>query len=81
MGLVLDATFAACLWVVLWALGAKSFDALLLALVIVLVVRRHAPPRRRAARRTPRGLTNAWLGTAQRRRIARAMQWNHRVKH
>lgn len=38
MGLVITATFAACLWVTLTALGAKSLDALLLALVIVLVV-------------------------------------------
>src|SRR5262249_19552856 len=37
MGLVLTATFAACLWVTLTALGGKSLDALLLALVIVLV--------------------------------------------
>ena len=38
MGLVLTTTFAACLWVTLTALGAKSLDALLLSLVIVLVV-------------------------------------------
>jgi hypothetical protein len=38
MGLVLAATFAACLWVTLTALGAKALDALLLSLVIVLVV-------------------------------------------
>jgi hypothetical protein len=37
MGLVIVATFAACVWVTLTALGAKSLDGLLLALVIVLV--------------------------------------------
>ncbi len=37
MGLVLVATFSACLWIVLTAIGAKSFDAFLLALVIVLI--------------------------------------------
>jgi hypothetical protein len=37
MGLALTATFAACLWVVLWALGIKGFDGILLALAIVLI--------------------------------------------
>ena len=37
MGLVITATFAASLWVTLTALGAKSFDGFMLALVIVLV--------------------------------------------
>lgn len=37
MGLVIIATSAASLWIVLTALGAKSFDAFLLALVIILV--------------------------------------------
>jgi hypothetical protein len=37
MGLVIIATSSACLWIILTALGAKSFDAFLLALVIVLV--------------------------------------------
>ncbi len=37
MGLAIIATFAACLWIVLTALGFKSFDGFLLALVIVLV--------------------------------------------
>ena len=27
MGLALTATFAFCLWVVLWAIGVKGFDA------------------------------------------------------
>ncbi len=30
-------TFAFCLWVVLWAVGIKSFDGILVAIVIVLV--------------------------------------------
>ena len=38
MGLILASTFAASLWIVLTALGAKSFDGFLLGLVIVLVV-------------------------------------------
>lgn len=37
MGLVLVATFAFSLWISLWAIGAKSFDGFLLALVIVLI--------------------------------------------
>jgi len=37
MGLALTTTFAICLWVVLWALGVKGFDGILLALVIVLI--------------------------------------------
>jgi hypothetical protein len=37
MGLALTTTFAACLWIVLWALGVKGFDGVLLALVIVLL--------------------------------------------
>lgn len=37
MGLAIIATFAACLWVVLTALGFKSFDGFLIGLVIVLV--------------------------------------------
>lgn len=37
MGLVLTATFAFTLWISLWAIGAKSFDGFLLALVIVLI--------------------------------------------
>jgi hypothetical protein len=35
MGLVLGSTFAFVVWIVLWATGAKSFDAFLLALVII----------------------------------------------
>jgi len=35
MGLVLGTTFAMILWVVLWAIGFKSFDAFLVAMVIV----------------------------------------------
>lgn len=37
MGLVIVATFAACLWLVLYSIGVKSFDGALLALVIVIV--------------------------------------------
>jgi hypothetical protein len=37
MGLAITTTFALCLWVVLWALGIKGFDGILLSIVIVLV--------------------------------------------
>jgi hypothetical protein len=37
MGLALTTTLALCLWVALWAVGIKSFDAILLTVVIVLI--------------------------------------------
>ena len=37
MGLILTAAFAFSLWIALWAIGAKSFDGFLLALMIVLI--------------------------------------------
>jgi hypothetical protein len=37
MGLAITTTFAFCLWIVLWAVGVKSFDGMMLTLVIVLV--------------------------------------------
>jgi hypothetical protein len=37
MGLVLTLTGGLMVWIVLWALGAKGFDAFMLAAVIVLV--------------------------------------------
>jgi hypothetical protein len=37
MGLILTVTAGLIIWVVLWALGAKGFDAFLLAAVIILV--------------------------------------------
>ena len=37
MGLILTVTAGLIIWVVLWALGAKGFDAFLLASVIILV--------------------------------------------
>jgi hypothetical protein len=37
MGLVITVTGALALWIVLWALGAKGFDAFLLAGAIILV--------------------------------------------
>jgi hypothetical protein len=37
MGLVLTVTTGLVVWVVLWALGAKGFDAFLLAGAIILV--------------------------------------------
>ena len=37
MGLAFVTTLALCLWVTLWAVGAKGFDAFMLTVVIVLV--------------------------------------------
>jgi hypothetical protein len=37
MGLVLGTTFALILWIVLWAIGAKSFDGFVVAMVIILL--------------------------------------------
>ena len=37
MALTLWTTFALTLWVVLWAIGVKSFDAFLLAILIIIV--------------------------------------------
>jgi hypothetical protein len=35
MGLVLATTFAMLVWIVLWAIGAKSLDGFLVAMVII----------------------------------------------
>jgi len=37
MGLVLTVTAGLVVWIVLWALGSKGFDAFLLAAAIILV--------------------------------------------
>lgn len=37
MGLVLTATAALCLWIILWALGIKGFDGILIAAGMVVV--------------------------------------------
>lgn len=37
MGLVLTLTAGLIVWIVLWALGAKGFDAFMLATLIVVV--------------------------------------------
>jgi len=37
MGFALTTALALCLWVVLWALGVKAVDGILLTVVIVLV--------------------------------------------
>ncbi len=37
MGLILTTTAALILWIVLWALGAKGWDAGMLAITIVIV--------------------------------------------
>ena len=37
MGLVLTTTFGLMLWIVLWAIGVKSFDAFLLTLGMIIL--------------------------------------------
>jgi hypothetical protein len=53
MGLVYSIVASLCLWIVLWALGAKALDAFLLAgllIVIAITVQtltRYSPSKRR----------------------------------
>jgi hypothetical protein len=37
MGLAFTTALAFCLWVVMWALGVKGFDGMLITIAIVLV--------------------------------------------
>jgi hypothetical protein len=37
MGVIVATTFGLILWLVLWALGVKAFDAFLLTILIALV--------------------------------------------
>jgi hypothetical protein len=37
MGVIVASTFGLILWLVLWALGVKAFDAFLLTMLIALV--------------------------------------------
>jgi hypothetical protein len=37
MGLVAATSAALCLWIVLWSLGAKAIDGMMLALTIIIV--------------------------------------------
>jgi hypothetical protein len=37
MGVVLATTFGLIIWLVLWALGAKAFDAFMITVLIALV--------------------------------------------
>jgi hypothetical protein len=37
MGLVLTTTFGLVLWIVLWAIGAKSLDAFLITTVVIML--------------------------------------------
>ena len=37
MGLALTATFAFCLWIVLWAIGVRGFDGMLVTLLILVI--------------------------------------------
>ena len=52
MTLVLWTTFALVLWIVLWSLGPKSFDAFMLTVLIIVIgatlesVKRYLPGKR-----------------------------------
>jgi len=37
MGMVLATTFGMIMWIVLWALGGKGFDAFLVTMTVLLV--------------------------------------------
>ena len=37
MGLVLATTFGLIVWIVLWAIGAKAFDAFMITVLIAVV--------------------------------------------
>jgi hypothetical protein len=37
MGLVVATTFGLVIWIVMWALGVKAFDAFLITVLIVLL--------------------------------------------
>jgi hypothetical protein len=37
MGLVVATTFGLVIWIVMWALGVKAFDAFLITVVVVLL--------------------------------------------
>ena len=37
MALTIWTTFALVLWIVLWSIGAKAFDAFLLAMLIIII--------------------------------------------
>lgn len=37
MGFVFASTIGLCVWIVLWSLGAKGFDAFMITTVIVLL--------------------------------------------
>jgi Mn2+/Fe2+ NRAMP family transporter len=57
MGLVLTTIAGLCLWIVLWAIGIKSFDAFLLTLgmIILAVTARMILPALPGSRRDPDG--------------------------
>ena len=52
MGLVYSIVASLCLWIVLWALGAKALDSFLLSALLMIVavtvhmLVRHSPARR-----------------------------------
>lgn len=37
MGLVLATTFGLIIWIVLWATGAKSFDAFMITFAVIII--------------------------------------------
>ena len=37
MGFIATVTGALCVWIIMWAVGTKSFDAFMVALLIIIV--------------------------------------------
>jgi hypothetical protein len=37
MGLILTVTTGLAIWIIFWALGAKSFDAFMITMVVILL--------------------------------------------
>ena len=52
MGLVLTTVFGFVVWIVLWAINVKAFDAFMITIVIIVRGRHHAHPRARTCRAT-----------------------------
>ena len=57
MGLVYSIVASLCLWIVLWALGAKALDSFLLAALLIIIavtvqmLQKYNPSKRRRGRR------------------------------
>ncbi len=64
MGFIITITAGLVVWIVLWALGVKGFDAFLLAAVIILGGRVAEDPLRLSARPSQLALTCSRAGWA-----------------